>query len=345
VLVLLCGLLLLGGTAALILYCLADDRRDDARPVAQQPAPPRPDDTETAAQKLRHLQPDAQKDAAPPRVLSGPPSVRLKDRMQAQTGGSHTLDKFGNPEGSSGLQLGKDLKGNRVLVWSMEPEALLQVMRINPANPADPTMNPKDSPLWQALEKRGFALTFKSTKFDPEWLKQADQLWIISGQKDNLDEPAYKAIEDFARAGKGLYLLADNEPYLQEANALTRRLFNTTIQGNYGGTKVAYVPRKDLNPETITKFGGNYAVDDHPLLVGVSFIQEGYTISNVAPTQKLETVLKASDGQILAAVAVDPTLRVVVDCGWTRYYLPYLQANAAGSVRFGENVAVYLAGE
>jgi hypothetical protein len=341
VLVLLVALVLGGGTIALAVVVFSGGDRDRGREVAQQDSAAKPKDKE---QRESSVQPPPKKEVEPDSVRFGPPSIRLKSKIKQVDAGTHRLDKFGNPEESVGLYLGKNLKGSRLLVWSGEPEAIRDVMQIDPNNPANPAMKADNSPLWRGLKDKGFVLTFQTGKFDPEWLKQTDQLWIFSGQKDNLDEPSYQAIEAFARVGKGLYLLADNEPYLQEANALTRRLFGTTIQGNYGGQKIAYVPRPEVTPDLVQKFGGNYQVPDHPILTGVNFIYEGVTISNVAPNPKLETVLKASDGQILVAVAVDPNVRVVVDCGWTRYMVQFLNT-AAGTMRFGENVAVYLAGE
>ena len=80
---------------------------------------------------------------------------------------------------------------------------------------------------------------------------------------------------------------------------------------------------------------------DHPLLTGLNFFWEGITISHVVTTDKLETAVLASDGKCLIAVSKVPKQRVVIDCGWTRYY-PMFINKTAGTVRLAENVAAYL---
>ena len=52
------------------------------------------------------------------------------------------------------------------------------------------------------------------------------------------------------------------------------------------------------------------------------------TISHIEPNSTLSTVLIASDGQALSAVPRDTRLKVVVDCGFTRYYVQYVNETA-----------------
>jgi hypothetical protein len=175
-------------------------------------------------------------------------------------------------------------------------------------------------------------------------------MWLFAGKAAAMNEEGYKAVIDFVQAGKGLYLMADNDPYLQEAEVLAQRLFGTHVKDNYIGQKIAYVKGRGLTPEQIAKYGGQYEVVDHPLLTGLNFLYEGITISHVEPCDKLDKAVLASDGQILAAVSRNPRQRVVIDCGWTRYYYGTTDANrfitrTAGTIRFGENVAVYLMGK
>ena len=92
------------------------------------------------------------------------------------------------------------------------------------------------------------------------------------------------------------------------------------------------------------KLIATHEVDDHPLLKGINFIYEGATISHIQPCKELETVLTASDGQILAAVPTARRQNVVVDCGFTRYFRDYV-TKTAGTVRYGTNVAAYLMGK
>ena len=139
-------------------------------------------------------------------------------------------------------------------------------------------------------------------------------------------------------------------PYYVEADALARRLFGVKIRDNYRGTKIAYVKQRNLTPEDVKKYKGDYAVDDHPLLTGVNFVYEGITISNVSTSNKVEEVMKASDGKSVIVVSAVPGKRVVIDCGFTRYCygrkdeLRFI-TKTAGSVRLAQNVAAYLAGK
>jgi hypothetical protein len=82
-------------------------------------------------------------------------------------------------------------------------------------------------------------------------------------------------------------------------------------------------------------------VSDHLLLTGLNFFWEGVTISHVVTTDKLERVVLASDGKCLIALSKVKGQRVVIDCGWTRYY-PMFSTKTAGTVRLAENVAAYL---
>ena len=122
------------------------------------------------------------------------------------------------------------------------------------------------------------------------------------------------------------------------------------MSGNYVADKIAYVRGRGLTAAEIRKFGGKYEVDDHSLLTGVNFLYEGITVSNVSKSDKLQTALKASDGQTLVAVSKVPGQRVVIDCGFTRYcHGPTPRTSyilkTAGTIRLAQNIAAYLAGK
>lgn len=296
------------------------------------------------------------------------------------------LDRFGNPVGQD-IGLGQDgeFKGQRLVFWSGFENA--GRVFFAPTNP-----------LWKALEAKGFVVRREFGPFKPEWLKDADQLWVLStgridlpvgvtpdllvealsllpaeavpsgftlaeyqfivratldvafGPAHPLDEKAYKAIEAFVKTGKGVCLLADDEPFTKEADELARRLFGARVSGNYIADKVATVRGRGLAPDVVRKFGGQFEIDDHPLLTGVNFLFEGITVSNVSKSEKLDVALRASDGQALVAVSNVQGQRVVIDCGFTRYchgpqpQVSYIQ-KTAGSVRLGQNIAAYLAGK
>jgi hypothetical protein len=273
------------------------------------------------------------------------------------------LDGWGNPIGEKYGLAGKgNFKGKRLLVWSGEPDHVKY-------------MFPDSNPLWIALRKRGFKVDIRPGAFDARWLSGADQLWVFSGGTMCMSAEDSKAVEAFVEKGKGLYLIADNAPYLQEANFLANRLFGASISGDYAGGKLIAVDESmaDDNRGKESQLGGrpssnnqgtspergaklpnlgqrmgqivSHSVARHAILTDINIIYEGITISHISGTDRLQVFLTASDGQPLAAVARDPRLRVVVDCGWTRYYgvppVDYV-TKTAGTIRYAENIAAYL---
>ncbi|NQT15011.1 MAG: hypothetical protein HQ582_19805 [Planctomycetes bacterium] len=276
------------------------------------------------------------------------------------------LDEFGNPVGKGfGLAADGEFQGRRLLAWTETASS-------------DCTIFARDNPLWAALKAKGFQIQIQGGPFDPSWLRDADQLWLFACM-DHTDERAYKAVVEFVNRGKGLYLIADNEPWVVEAAELARRLFGADVVGNYMGNQIIAVrgrgmTRDDLrasqrmsarqpgsrrrrgsntqSPPNLPLGGGridvinrtSHYVDDHALLTGINFLYEGITISHIIPSDGLHIVLTASDGQALAAVARDRKKRVVVDCGFTRYYAEHV-TKTAGTIRYAENIAAYLMGK
>ncbi len=297
-----------------------------------------------------------------------------------------TYDRFGNPIGSD-VGLGKDgeFKGKRLLFWSGFENT--GKIFFGPTNP-----------LWKAWERLGFTVIVRFGQFRTEWLRDIDQLWILStgrfelplgippealvaavdllpiseipsgftaaeykfivqatldmslSRVHPLNEQAYRAIEKFVQSGKGVCLLSDDDPFLVESNELAKRLYGVTVKGNYIADKIAYVRDHKITPADIRTFGGQYEVADHPLLMGVNFLYEGITISNVGISDKLEVALKASDGQPLIAISKVPGQRVVIDCAFTQFcHGPTERTSyilkSAGAVRLAQNIAAYLAGK
>lgn len=280
------------------------------------------------------------------------PPAEVVDRLLTTT---DKLDKFGNPEGEDlGLVKKKEFEGANILVWSVDPEVIANIFTA-------------DNPIWEALRDKGFKIRLEAGRFQADWLDDADQFWMITGKDSGMNAAAETAIVDYVHSGKGLYLVSDNEPYLVDADRLTQRLYKTTVTGNFeGGNLIAirgrgvtaadyYAAQRGKNTKLsvngerveVIKKATHYA-DDHPLLTDVNFIFEGVTVSHLHPCPGLQTVLKAGDGQILAAVATDPLQRVVVDCGWTRYYYSVearYVVETAGTIRYAENIAAYLMGK
>ena len=352
---------------------------------AQPSAPNEPAPNGTAAQPPgpQINPPTPQPQTPPPQPAPQPPPVsQPAPKPPAQV----ALDKFGNPVGPEyGLGRDGEFKGTKLLFWCAFENA--GNVFFGPTNP-----------LWKALEVKGFVVSRAFGKFNPAWLKGADQLWIVSSgrmelppgvtpdlladavsllpaeavpsgftlpeyqfvvratldvafsARHPLDENAYRAIEEFVKAGKGLCLLADDEPFTAEADELARRLFGARVSGNYLADKVAVVKGRGLTAAEIRKFGGQFEVPPHALLTDVNFLFEGITVSHVGKSDKLEPALTASDGRALLAVSKVPGQRVVIDCGFTRYChgpterTSYV-SKTPGTVRLGQNVAAYLAGK
>lgn len=296
------------------------------------------------------------------------------------------FDNFGNPVGAEfGLGQDGEFKGKRLLFWSGFENA--PRVFFHPANP-----------LWKALEAKGFVVARAFGKFDPAWLKNTDQLWVLSTGRLNVPAgltaadlelavsflpasevpsgftlPEYQfvvrstlevavgpthpltakdcdAIEAFARAGGGLCLLAEDEPFTREADELARRLFGARVGGNYRADRVAWVRNRGLTAADVKRFGGQFEAPDHPLLAGVNFLFEGITVSHVTKSEKLDVALAASDGKALIAVSKVPGVRAVIDCGFTRYCHGPTERTSyilktAGTVRLAQNIAAHLAGK
>jgi hypothetical protein len=390
------ALVLFGGLALALTVTLrkpAPPEQAKVEPPAPQPAKPQPAPQEVKSQPTpptpRPAQPQAIPEPLPPLPS---PSQQPAPQHQPQPqpvqvpAPKQPLDKFGNPTGpSAGLAQDGEFKGKKLLFWCAFENA--GNVFFHPTNP-----------LWKALEAKGFAVARRFGKFDPAWLKDIDQLWVLSSgrmelpggvtpdllvdavsllppeavpsgftlpeyqyvvratldvafsPRHALDEKSYKAIEDFAKTGKGLCLLADDEPFTAEADELARRLFGGRVGGNYVADKVAVVRGRGLTPAEVKKFGGQFEVDDHAILTGVNFLFEGITVSHVTASGTLAAALKASDGTTLVAVSKVPGQRVVIDCGFTRYCHGPTERTSyvlktPGTIRLAQNIAAYLAGK
>ena len=292
-------------------------------------------------------------------LIAGLMFLFLADVSPGQGRLNAELDKFGNPVGARGLAADGAFRGKQLLLWGGDsgPQPIFV-----PSNP-----------LLAMLKRKGFEVQIQQGEFDPAWLRQADQLWLFCGPSSRLTPDDVGAIETFVKEGKGLYLVADNAPYTAEANAIGRQLFGVSVEGDYAGTKtiaVRQASNRDASDGGNRKTGSNplkktskadivdklpglgatiqnsqvsHFVQDHALLTGINFIYEGITISHLTPNDQLETVLVASDGQILASVAKDKRRRVIMDCGYTRYFPEYID-ETAGTLRYAENVAAFLMG-
>lgn len=99
---------------------------------------------------------------------------------QTQTQPSRTgvYDRFGNPVGPD-VGLGKDgeFKGKTLLFWSGYEKA-------------GNVFFGRTNPLWKAWEKQGFTVRVEFGRFRPEWLRDVDQLWLLSTARFETPVPA-----------------------------------------------------------------------------------------------------------------------------------------------------------
>jgi len=104
----------------------------------------------------------------PPVIVGQAPPPRLIVPLVVPV---RTYDRFGNPIGSD-VGLGKDgeFKGKRLLFWSG--------FENTGKNFFGPT-----NPLWKAWERQGFTVIVRFGQFRTEWLRDIDQLWILSTAK------------------------------------------------------------------------------------------------------------------------------------------------------------------
>jgi hypothetical protein len=80
-------------------------------------------------------------------------------------------------------------------------------------------------PVWAGQEK-GFEVTVLPVMFTLDALKaalaNANQVWLISASSNLLSEDMLAAIVEEWRAGMGVYVFGDNEPYYADANRLLK---------------------------------------------------------------------------------------------------------------------------
>ncbi len=167
------------------------------------------------------------------------------------------------------------------------------------------------------------------------FLAQVDQLWIISSSESCKLSPAQiEVIVVFNAFGGGLYLWADNEPFVVEANAVLARISpGVSLDGDYEADKL-------IGP-MISNSGPGF-VAQHPIFTGVVKLYEGETIctfSGIA-CPRIKFVMNNSEGKPALGIIDDQKAgRVAIDCGYTRLFCKW---NGAGTARFVCNIAAWL---
>ena len=156
------------------------------------------------------------------------------------------------------------------------------------------------------------------------------QLWLISGNRQSITPDQVEQVIRFYNSGKGLYLWADNDPFFADVNPVIRKLFSTSMSGNYTGDRVLGVQKNAYDVGIVA---------GHLISTGIANFYEGITISNVAMTQKLKPLMYSSDGKVVAAYSDADKKRVLIDGGFTRLCNKW---DSAGTDRYVVNAAGWL---
>lgn len=194
-----------------------------------------------------------------------------------------------------------------------------------------------------ALEKKGFRVKrWENTPPPPAELRtelaSCGQLWVVSTECRALSKEHIDVIREFFDRGRGVFLLADNEPYLHDASAIGMELVGAKLVGNLPGEKL--VKRRPHGAKGETPGFGS-----HPITHGLDVYYEGVTISTVEihderRAKGLKNIVIGSDGKPVTAAFDDGSRRLLLDGGFTRLFLNW---DRAGTARFVVNAATWLA--
>ena len=193
-------------------------------------------------------------------------------------------------------------------------------------------------------------------------LSKYDETWVISGEHSTFDHSDVVKLKEFLKKGHGVYVLADNTPFVYEANVIAGELYGTHLDGMYNGGQVIHVVPpgrvKQMVEEAMKKgdmeklanlrragyLDGKLYAEDHELLSGIDEIFEGITVAAQTPVKDLEVILRDSANENLVSVSTRQGELLVIDGAFTRLYCGW-EANAATSTHWYRNVAAYLLGK
>jgi len=232
-------------------------------------------------------------------------------------------DRFGNPEGSDyDLIPDGSMAGYKILFANLYYD--------NPNEMLD--KNTFINPI-RALEKKGFTVDY--SKGLPSNLASVIndycQVWIISNLKPIMTEREIQILANYYNEGHGLYIWGDNDPFYVDANVMIRKLFNTTMEGNYEGDNVIGIQKNGR---------GVGIIENHLITTGIVNIYEGITIAHINIRGDLKPLTYSSDGNVVTAYCESQERRILVDGGFTRLWCAW---DAAGTSRYIVNAAAWLA--
>ncbi len=189
-----------------------------------------------------------------------------------------------------------------------------------------------------ALAEKGFSVyryinVVPSAKELEKTLSKANQLWIISGDTRQLTDAHIAVIKKFFDAGHGLYIWGDNAPYAQDADALSRALFDVEMKSDPWDQGEQVIGRQAKPGETGLR-------GDQLLSTGIEQIYEGHTIAYLPKPTGLTPLIVGSQGHVVTAYFEKDGKRAIVDGGFTRLYVKW---DTAGTGRYVKNAAAWLA--
>ncbi len=190
----------------------------------------------------------------------------------------------------------------------------------------------------EALKEKGFDIVRWTNVAPPinEFRKElwrCCQLWVISDREQKLTGDIVDEIDDYFKAGYGVYIWGDNEPYYVDANVVGRRLLNTTMGGNLPGDQC--VP---LQPKA-----GEPGFKRHLITTGLNHLYEGVTIARIQESQgakPMKPILYGTECMLITAAYDHYGCRALLDGGFTRLYFKW---DTAGTGRYVKNAAAWLA--
>lgn len=231
-------------------------------------------------------------------------------------------DEYGNAKGSQ-YDLAKDgsYEGFKVAILCLYTgEGILEGIR---------------QPI-RAMEKKGFTVELR-TEAEPAELERmladACQLWIVSDERQHLNDRHLSVIRRFYQSGHGLYLFGDNAPFYADANYVGGLLLGVSMFGNAPGDVVIGVQARPGEPGI---------VQGHPVSTGIVNLYEGITIAEVRTNGSVRPLVISSGGQAVTGVLEEGGRRALIDGGFTRLYYKW---DTAGTDRFIVNAAAWLANE
>jgi hypothetical protein len=188
-----------------------------------------------------------------------------------------------------------------------------------------------------ALEQKGFSV-YRWSNGAPtpqqlgDALKKANQLWIISGSQRYLNAKHLRVIKRFFKAGHGVYIWGDNQPYYADANFVAKGLLGVTMHGNLHGNKVVNLQEKKRKAGLLP---------NHLLSTGLQYIYEGITIATIRDLQGvLKPLIYGSANNLVTGFYDKGGKRLILDGGFTRLYINW---DTAGTGRYVKNAAAWLA--